>query len=350
MAIPTGLGSLTVNAGVDLTVVLETQDGNILLGNNEVAGKTFTCYGNFYTVNASGAFDKTRTERLFVGGSVSYKCASLLIRGDYILNNVHFGQDTASVMSISGGYILTTPKNVGYLYNGSTKPNWNNTYISLECSNGSIFDSCTIYGNINGDRVCISNSVTTYPFWGIFINCIFSTVSTYFFAAASGSPARIDLVGTNTGIPASIYGAGHLGVTVNYYRLAYFKTLASAVALGGVAWAAIEATEPIPIRYLVAGTTGTDGLADEAYIPAATVLQKTNTYIRTTAGGIAIASPTTTTNYGNYTFVFYKSGYAGTTVTHDFTDGADYGTATVPIEVTLAADKVRLRFDGSTFA
>jgi len=149
------------------------------------------------------------------------------------------------------------------------------------------------------------------------------------------------------GITLAGGGAGSINfvaqalLCVQFYRRAFVKTTTDgSTALSGTYYSATEATGGVDMP-LASGITGADGLctpeSPTAYNDAIWCLQKVETYIRTTAGAMTWGTPTSTTTYGSYTLAFGKAGYVFQTATHDFTDGADWGTSSVPIAITMVA-------------
>lgn len=344
-AIPTGVGTgilnMVVNANVNFTLVLEVQSGAIVLGNNVVAAKTFTCNGGFYTVDGSNNPihpGNTCAYRCAIGGTTGYKEAQKYILGiGSKVANIDFGQDSAGNPTSDINYGLNVASEV-YLYNCSNKEyrNYRGGLIS------GIWEKCTFYGTNSGASYCFGilaySSITL-------IDCTVSTSGANWLYALYFSQA-IKIIGSLTvsgGGGSTIYiGAANSMLSVQFYRLAHDKvTTDGTTALTGAAFSAYEATGGVDMP-LTSGITTATGLAyplsPTIYNRGIWCLQKVETYIRTTAGAMTWGTPTSTVTYGNYTHTFSKSGYVTQTQTHDFTDGNDWGTVGSPIAITMVAN------------
>jgi len=333
------LGSLTVNADVNLTVVLETASGAIVLGDNQVAAKTFTCYGGFYTVDSNNLPihpGNTCAFRLAIGGTTSYRCGRFIIVGTVLQGNVDWGQDTAGdgTCNAVAANIFTVD---GYSYNCTNKM-YANQVVYL---NSGVWEVCTFYGQNDGSGYCVNVGFIPGP---TFIDCIQITTGTYWLSIPStySYTSTIRIIGDITKGGAgggSIYHAAQTTLIAHYYRRAFVKaTTDGTTALASAYYQATEATGGVDMP-LASGITGADGLctpeSPTPYNNAIWCLQKVETYIRTTAGAMTWGTPTYTTNYGQYTFTFSKSGYDTATYTRAMT--TDWGTLATPIAITMNA-------------
>jgi hypothetical protein len=332
------IGSITVNADANLTIVLETWNGWITLGDNQVAGKTFTCNGGFYTVDSTNAFSKTSSIRCAIGGTTSYKDGGSSISGFTLSRffNLDFGQDSSGNAVSNQGAIASVHRGV-YAYGCTYKCFSANPYYL-----GGYYESCTFNGASSGTATCFNPLSTTGLGNSIILNsCTQITTFTSWLTIATNNAARIGVVGalTKGGAGGGTITVGSGGAIVQFYRRAYLKTTTDgSTALSGVYYSATEATGGVDMP-LASGITGADGLctpeSPTPYNDAIFCLQKVENYIKTSAGAMTWGAPSYTTTYGNYQFAFSAFGYD--LATYNRTMTTDWGTASSPIAITMNA-------------
>jgi hypothetical protein len=349
----TGIGSLVVNVDAKLTLVHDSTGANwaIVLGNGEVAAKTFTCYGTLECVDENGVFNKASAIRCAIGGTTAYKEGAITLAGKYNIFNIDFGQDSAGNPTCNAGYSPLCYDNYGYVYNSTRKSAYAG-YGAMICG---VWESCTFNGDNSGVSTVLSRAmnfqITTL------ISCTQITTGTYW--AYDNNPRGNWLLNIVGGITkggaggGSIYLSGQDGLTVHHYRRAYIKaTTDGTTALAGVAYSAYEATGGVDMP-LTAGVTGADGLctpeSPTAYNDSIWLLEKVETYLRLTAGAMTWGTPTSTVTYGMHTLWYNKAGYVGQTRAVDVTGGADSGTLANPVAITMVAEKDNFRDDGLTW-
>jgi len=113
------IGSIVVNHGVSLTIVLEAPHdawstyGWIKLGNNAVASKTFTCWGKLLTVDSNNEFNLSVPYSVYISGTTSYREGVIQLNNDLnVVNNVFFGcqpggsatNNAAQGIKVDGGF------------------------------------------------------------------------------------------------------------------------------------------------------------------------------------------------------------------------------------------------------
>ena len=333
MTIPTGLGTITQNVDAALTLVLETSNGIILLGNGEAALKRGNFYGIFKCVGGDNTFNSLKTGgayaaiRCVIGGTTAYKEGEKkYYHPESMLANIDSGCNAG--LTATGNIKNSNALYDGYFYNCTFQEfiAYRGTYMAFP-----ILENCTLNGSASGTKYIINLASSTSKPW--LINCTlassYSTLAYYF------KNVIINIVGSLTltgGMILRHFLLAQGFVEWRYWRRAFIRTDPVAVLFSGH-----EASDN---KFSFSGLS--DGSGD-CLINSPTdndclwALQKIDKYLTVTNDLKTMASPTETDTYGDYDFAFQKTGYVAEQHTHDFTDGADWGTAGSPIDITLVA-------------
>ena len=338
------LGSVTIRASDNLTIVLEGTTltngtgttAGMVLGNGQVAAKTFTCYGGLYVVDSTNTFpgpENPSAIRCAIGGTVGQKSGATTLWGPNIISNVDWGGEPDGDTATTG--IIYTQGNL-YWYNCTAKITGN--YVLYTNGANTVLELCALtssYGIYKqyGDITLIACTITASQAGGYWMNVIQSSDM----RIVSG----ITLAGAGA---TSINLVANARLGVHFYRRAFLKiTSDGTTPISGAAYSAYEATGGVDMP-LSSGVTAADGLCDvpspTTYNQGIWALQKVETYIRTTAGAMTWGTPTYTNTYGAYTFTFSKSGYDTATYTRTMT--TDWGSAADYTEITLNATDAAL--------
>lgn len=353
-SIPWDILSLTINANANLTIVYETNSNNITLGSGFMSGQNMAAYGGLFSVDSSNSFlgllptsrggtGIATSIRCAIGGTTGFKNGKIAFEGTTLVANLDIGSDSAgnAVNDVANGLVFDSSNN--YFYNSTTRE-----FISSSGAIvlGGVFESHTFYGSNNGAAFALTTVERSKL---TLIACTHSTSGTNWYQASYGTLAGTAVIGIVGGITKG--GAGGANIYLNamstsifrFYRRAYLKlTSDGSTPISGVAFGAYEATGGVDMP-LSSGVTGADGLAKpqspNIYNDAIWALQKTETYIRSTAGAMTWGTPTYTNTYGSYKFVFTDTAsprvYDPAIYSKSFTGGTDWGTAAAPIAITL---------------
>ena len=332
--IPTEILHLYIQADVTLYVVQEGDtDGLILIG-DDAQQKALFGGGSIKTVNSSGVFDTTRTEKLEIRGSASFPAVYIYLSGPYtMLHNTWMGC-FASDNSTDTYCVLHSPT---AFFNQCTftSDTGNGTFCR-----GGYYRNCYFYEGLSTYLISFYDS-------GVEIwmeDCTITTDQPDIFRTQSYDAAKINIIGdlnyVGSATPRMYLQGSYGAIQVDYYRRAYLKAVdGDSNALNNVYFNAYEATAYTNLPN-TSGKTGADGLLKPKFVNATLsgsilCLDRINMYVGTTT--MDFDSPTTSTDYGDYTFALMADGYSLTTTTHDFTDGADWGSSGNEQEITLTS-------------
>jgi hypothetical protein len=358
LTIPWDILNLVVNADVNLTLVMETSNNNITLGSNYLAACTMTVYGGLYCTDSSGVVPLGRaamvanTIRCSIGGTTGYKCGVIWVLGQANVFGLNYGQDSSLNPALSAYTRLTNPYS---FYYGCT---FKSSGLGCLYADMGTYESCTFnggYNTVNYDGIALY----MYGFKSCFITLISCTVYTlgtiYWLEGPTTGEMTLRIVGgiTKTGSATNIlYLEANTHCTVQFYRRAYFKSTA---AIGGAALSGIQygsyatGMSDMPIASGASNATGIWTPANCASPSCLWLPQKTETYIRTTAGAMTWGTPTYTTSAGTST-VFATDPtdtYESASWSVSVAGGSDIGTVASPITRTM--NKTQAQINVATF-
>jgi hypothetical protein len=360
LTIPWDILHLTVNANVNLTIVMETNNNNITLGSNYLAAMTAIFYGGLFTTDSSGVVPLGRaamvanTIRCSIGGTSGaggFKEGIKSFEGTYNIFNIDWGQDSAGNPTSNANYGLQMSGAGGFAY-GCTNREFIN-YRGVAFLKGiHTWESSTFYGSNSGGAYSVGIGGAKLTL----ISCTQTTTGIYWAAITTTYGASLSIVGGITKGGAgggSIYSInGQMVFPVQHYRRAYYQSTdaTTSAALSGIQYGAYATgMGDMPIS---SGTSNATGIWTPANCASPSCLwlpQKTETYIRTTAGAMTWGTPTYTTSAGTSTiFANDPTGtYQSASWSVSVAGGTDIGTVASPITRTM--NKTQANINSATF-